>query len=132
VIGRADALMAKSQEALESARADLEAGRLSGASASSRAYYALFHAARAALEAHGIETNGRRHGTIIRRFSLTCVKAGLLDPVHGRNLNKALEIRREGDYDLETPDQESVATAVRNASAFVEAITALIEQVGQP
>jgi uncharacterized protein (UPF0332 family) len=42
------ALLAKARESLASARADLEAGRLNGAS--SRAYYAMFHAARAALE----------------------------------------------------------------------------------
>jgi uncharacterized protein (UPF0332 family) len=44
----ARALLAKARESLASARADLEAGRLNGAS--SRAYYAMFHAARAALE----------------------------------------------------------------------------------
>ena len=76
----ARALLAKARESLESARADLEAGRLNGAS--SRAYYAMFHAARAALEARGIATGEQRHGAVIRRFGLTCVKSGRLERAH--------------------------------------------------
>jgi uncharacterized protein (UPF0332 family) len=100
----ARALLAKARESLASARTDLEAGRLNGAS--SRAYYAMFHAARAALEARGIATSSARHGAVIRRFGLTFVKNGPLDAAHGRNLNKALEIRNEGDYDLGAPDRD--------------------------
>ena len=81
----ARALLAKALECLKSARADFSADRLNGAS--SRAYYAMFHAARAALEARGTTTGGQRHGAVIRNFGLTFVKNGPLDPVHGRNLN---------------------------------------------
>jgi len=122
----ARALLAKARESLESARADLDAGRVNGAS--SRAYYAMFHAARAALEARGAATGGQRHGAVIRRFGLTFVKNGPLGAAHGRNLNKALEIRNEGDYDLEPPDRDDVVTTVGNAAAFVDAVAALIER----
>jgi uncharacterized protein (UPF0332 family) len=121
----ARALLAKARESLESAFADLEAGRLNGAS--SRAYYAMFHAARAGLEARGIATGGQRHGAVIRRFGLTFVKDGPLPTAHGRNINKALEIRNEGDYDVMPPDRDDVATTVRNAAAFVAAVAVLIE-----
>lgn len=77
----AKALMAKARESLASAKADLEAGRLNGAS--SRAYYAMFHAARAALEARGIATGGQRHGTIVSRFGRTFVKQGPVDAALG-------------------------------------------------
>jgi uncharacterized protein (UPF0332 family) len=60
----------------------------------------MFHAARAALEMRGIATGGQRHGTIIGRFGRTFVKDGPLDPALGGALNKTLELRREGDYDL--------------------------------
>lgn len=126
---RPAALMAKARESLESARADLEAGRLNGAS--SRAYYAMFHAARAALELRGIVSGGQRHGTVIRRFGLEFVKNGPLDAAYGRNLNKALELRREGDYDVGAPEEEDVARTVREAAAFVDAIAVLIERAGQ-
>ena len=121
----AAALLAKARESLESARADLEAGRLNGAS--NRAYYAMFHAARAALEARGAATGGQRHGAVIRRFGLAFIKNGPLGGARGRNLNKALEIRNESDYDLEPPDRDDVMATVNNAAAFV-AVAALIEQ----
>ena len=122
----AAALLAKARESPESAHAHLEAGRLNGAS--NRAYYAMFHAARAALEARGAATGGQRHGAVIRRFGLTFIKNGPLGGAHGRNLNKALEIRNEGDYDLEPPDRDDVVATVDNAAAFVDAVAALIEQ----
>jgi uncharacterized protein (UPF0332 family) len=117
----AKALMAKARESLASAKADLEAGGLNGAS--SRAYYAMFHAARAALETRGIVTGGQRHGAIIGRFGRTFVKGGSLDPALGRALNKTLELRREGDYDLASPDADDVRTAVQNAEALLQAIS---------
>jgi uncharacterized protein (UPF0332 family) len=119
----ADALMAKARESLASAKADLDAGRLNGAS--SRAYYAMFHAARAALEMRGITTGGQRHGTVIGRFGRTFVKKGPLDPALGRALNKALELRREGDYDLASPDPDDIRVALQNAEALVDAISEL-------
>ena len=122
----ARALLAKARESLESARADLGAGRLNGAS--NRAYYAMFHAARAALDARGAATGGQRHGAVIRRFGLAFVKGGPLGAAHGRNLNKAFEIRNEGDYDLEPPDRDDVVATVANAAAFVDAVAALIER----
>jgi uncharacterized protein (UPF0332 family) len=114
------ALMRKARESLASAKADLQAGRLNGAS--SRAYYAMFHAARAALEMRGIATGGQRHGTIIGRFGRTFVKNGPLDPALGRALNKTLELRREGDYDLASPDARDVGVALEAAEALVDAI----------
>jgi uncharacterized protein (UPF0332 family) len=115
--------MAKARESLASARADLEAGRLNGAC--SRAYYAMFHAARAALEMRGFATGGQRHGTIIGRFGRTFVKHGPLDPGLGRALNKTLELRREDDYDLASPDPDDVRLALQNAEALVDAISDL-------
>ena len=117
----AKALLAKARESLASAKADLRAGRLNGAS--SRSYYAMFHAARAALEMRGIATGGQRHGAIIGRFGRAFVKDGPLDPALGRALNKTLELRREGDYDLASPDADDVRVALRDAAALVEAIS---------
>jgi uncharacterized protein (UPF0332 family) len=119
----AKALLAKARESLASAKADLEAGRLNGAS--SRACYAMFHAARPALETRGIATGGQRHGTIIGRFGGTFIKQGSLDPALGRALNKALELRREGDYDLASPDPDDVRVALQDAERLVEAISEL-------
>jgi uncharacterized protein (UPF0332 family) len=51
------------------------------------------------------------------------VKGGSLDPALGRALNKTLELRREGDYDLASPDADDVRTAVQNAEALLQAIS---------
>ena len=126
----AKALMAKARESLASAKADLEAGRLNGAS--SRAYYAMFHAARAALEMRGMATGGQRHGTIISRFGRTFVKHGPLDPALGRALNKTLELRKEGDYDLASPDIQDVKAALRDAEGLVDAIGKLCAPDADP
>ena len=45
-----------------------------------------------------------------------------------RNLNKALEIRNEGDFDLEPPDRDDVVATVGNAAAFVDAVAALNDE----
>jgi uncharacterized protein (UPF0332 family) len=111
---------------LASAKADLKAGRLNGAS--SRAYYAMFHAARAALEMRGIATGGQRPGTVIGRFGRAFVKDGPLDPALGRALNKTLELRKEGDYDLASPRADDVRAALRDAETLVEAISELCGQ----
>jgi uncharacterized protein (UPF0332 family) len=83
----------------------------------------MFHAARAALETRGIATGGQRHGAIIGRFGRTFVKDGSLDPALGRALNKTLELRKEGDYDLASPDADDVRAAVQNAEALLQAIS---------
>jgi uncharacterized protein (UPF0332 family) len=85
----------------------------------------MFHAARAALEMHGIATGGQRHGTIIGRFGRAFVKNGPLDPALGRALNKTLELRKEGDYDLASPSADDVPAALESAKALVEAISEL-------
>jgi uncharacterized protein (UPF0332 family) len=76
----------------------------------------------------GIATGGQRHGTVIGRFGRTFVKQGPLDPALGRALNKSLELRREGDYDLASPDPDDVRVALQNAGALVEAIGELFGQ----
>jgi uncharacterized protein (UPF0332 family) len=54
------------------------------------------------------------------------VKHGPLDPALGRALNKALELRREGDYDLASPDAADVRVALQSAEALVDAINGLL------
>lgn len=78
----AKALLAKARESLASAKADLEAGRLNGAS--SRACYPCFTPRGPALETRGIATGGQRHGTIIGRFGRTFIEERSLDPALGR------------------------------------------------
>lgn len=89
------ALLAKAARAAASARVLLERGDLEGAT--NRAYYAAFHAARAALVHVGARPEGvRTHGTVIGLFGKHLVKAGVVDADHGRALNRCHQLRNLG------------------------------------
>ena len=88
-------LLLKAESALASARRDFDAGDLDGAA--NRLYYAMFHAARAALLSAGESAQGK-HGTIIGRFGRRFCKDGPLPAEFGRLLNEAQELRIQGDY----------------------------------
>ncbi len=64
---------------------------------------------------------------IIGSFGRAFVRNGSLDPALGQALNKTLELRREGDYDLASPEPHDVRVALQNAQALVEAISELCE-----
>ena len=92
-------LWAKALNAAASARALLERG--DGSGATSRAYYAMFNAARALLWLRdGIEpSESKKHASTIRKFSEQFVKTGLVPVALGRLLNEAAEARFIADYD---------------------------------
>jgi uncharacterized protein (UPF0332 family) len=94
----------KADAALASAKRDLDASDLDGAA--NRLYYAMFHAARAALLSIGKRAQGR-HGTIIALFGLSFCKDGPLPTDLGRALNEAQELRVEGDYAQDHPMRTS-------------------------
>jgi uncharacterized protein (UPF0332 family) len=79
----------KADAALASAKRDLAAGDYDGAA--NRLYYAMFHAARAALVGIGERAEGK-HATIIGRFGLHFCKNGPLPSELGRALNEAQEL----------------------------------------
>jgi uncharacterized protein (UPF0332 family) len=113
----------KADAALASAKRDLEAGDLDGAA--NRLYYAMFHAARAALLSIGAPAQGR-HGTIIAQFGLHFCKDGPLPIELGRAINEAHELRVEGDYGAGTPDATEVAAYVALAEQFVAAVKGIV------
>jgi uncharacterized protein (UPF0332 family) len=117
----------KAEAALASAKRDFAAGDFDGAA--NRLYYAMFHAARAALLSIGQAAAGK-HGTIIGQFGLHFCKNGPLSAELGRTLNEAQELRSEGDYQAKTPDPAVVADYVAKAEAFVAAVTSLIASKG--
>ena len=62
----------------------------------SRAYYAMFHAATAALLHEGIERHS--HQGIISAFGQTFTKSGRVDPRFHRYLKEVFDLRQESDY----------------------------------
>ena len=117
-------LLEKARRAAESAAVLLEDGDLDGAA--SRAYYAMFHAARAALESEGVQTGGRKHGTILGEFSRQFVKTNRVPREFGRILNVTQELRHEADYEGAALPNTSVHRAVSEAKRFVATIETLL------
>lgn len=62
----------------------------------SRCYYAMFHAATAALLCQGIQR--RSHRGIIAAFGQTFAKPGIVDAKFHRYLRDAFDLRQESDY----------------------------------
>jgi uncharacterized protein len=98
-------LLDKAERALAADRRELAAG--DPEAAANRLYYAMFHAARAALLNVGDPASGR-HGTIIARFGMRFCRDGPLSPELGRAFNKVQEVRTEGDYGEGVPDDADI------------------------
>ena len=107
--------LAKAKAALNSAKRDLAAQDYDGAA--NRLYYAMFHAARAALFSVGASAQGK-HGTIMAQFGLRFCKNGPLPVEFGRALNEAAELRSEGDYGPTSLAASDVAAYVETAERF--------------
>lgn len=122
-------LLRKADTALASARRNLDAGDLDGAA--NRLYYAMFHAARAALVSIGRPAEGR-HGTIIAQFSLNFCKDGPLPTELGRAMNEAQELRVESDYGAATPGASEVAAYIVKAVQFVTAVNDIVSGAVSP
>ena len=78
------------------AEADLLLAASHPAAAISRAYYAMFHGATAALLHNGIERHS--HQGIISAFGQTFAKSGRVDPRFHRYLKEVFDLRQESDY----------------------------------
>ncbi len=117
----------KAQRAVASAKLLLEAGDYEGAC--SRAYYAMFDGAKAALAAIGAPQEAqtaRTHGGLIAAFSLHLVKSGMLQVEIGRAFNQMQEIRLVSDYSGDPIEQEQAVWALAQATLMLEKVQILI------
>lgn len=109
---------------LAAARRDL--GANDPRAAVSRAYYAVFHAAQAALHSEGAAA--RTHAGTGTSFSETFVKSGRLSRDLSKTLSALMRLRQSADYevghDVSIPD---AADATARAGAFIEAIRAFLD-----
>jgi uncharacterized protein (UPF0332 family) len=106
----------RAQQALRSAEL-LRRGRLY-ADAVARSYYALFHAAKAALHIHDVAA--QTHSAVQRMFSLHLIKPGAIEPEWSKPLGESMEDRLAADYDAELSFSPSQAReACKEARAFV-------------
>ena len=107
------------EEELNGAELLLEAGfaRVSLA----RAYFAVFHAARARLYASGFEP--RTHGGVHHLFNLHFVKTARFGPGASRLLARLQKYREEADYSHAfVVDADGAREELEAARAFVETV----------
>ena len=110
----------------ELAAARLLAGKGFEAQAVSRAYFAAFFAAEAALLALG-ETRSK-HSGIVSAFVYLLVRSGQVDREIGRLLRSLFERRNQADYSpVDVPAEEADA-AIRDAERVVNAVQTWLAQ----
>lgn len=114
------AYIGKAERALSAARLLLKSEDTEGAC--SRAYYAMFDAARASLIATGHLYEGmniKTHAGVIAAFGQALVQTGKVDPAFGRAFNRLQDVRVRADYMAGSPSAEEAAWAVTQAEAFL-------------
>lgn len=115
----------KACEAASEARILLAAEKCDGVA--SRADYAMYDAARAALETVDSElAKAKTHATIISRFGSHVVVPHQLDPAIGRILNGAEDLRIAADYDRHSIAPEDAAEIIDRMEQFLTAVASFL------
>lgn len=87
----------------------------------SRAYYTILHAAKAALQMHGVEAHS--HRAVQRLFSLHLVKTGEIEKIFSKLIMLGQEDRNIGDYEVDFKiDKDRAKLRVDEAERFVQRI----------
>ncbi|MBI3538289.1 MAG: HEPN domain-containing protein [Chloroflexi bacterium] len=95
--------------------------------AASRAYYAAFYAATAALLSENVDMT--KHSGVIASVHQRFVKTKKLNEEHGKNLNWLFELRNVGDYGATAHVSQSDAErAIQVAESFLNAIKPVIKR----
>jgi uncharacterized protein (UPF0332 family) len=99
-----------------------------------RTYYVMFEAASAMLSAAGMELD--THYGVKIKFGELFVKTGRVEPSFGRYLSRALDLREDADYGLDSRAEvprEVAEEELQKASEFLEmAENFLKEATGGP
>lgn len=91
----------------------------------SRAYYAILHAAKAALCLRGV--NAESHAAVKRLFGLHLIQTGLIEAWWGSFAGESLDLRLTADYDVESAFSEAEAREdYDRARTFLVRIRALL------
>ena len=94
----------------------------------SRAYYAVLHAAKAALYSVGVESD--THKGVRSMFGLHLVKTGKIEKEFSKILTAEKEDREIGDYNVTIEiGEERAEERVKEAEKFVERIKRFLKHV---
>ena len=121
--GVVSAYLEKADEKLAAARDLLAGGHFQDAV--SRAYYAAYHAARAALLVEG--ERPRTHQGVVSLFGLHLVRSGRVDERLGRLLATLKDDREASDYEaVSWIDREAAQSSVAAGEEIVRAVRRLL------
>ncbi|HMQ52301.1 MAG TPA: HEPN domain-containing protein [Anaerolineae bacterium] len=122
-------LMVRAEENLAASRL-LNSSSLTSI-AISRAYYAMFYAAKAALISENIEA--RSHSGVINQFSVNFVKTKKVESRYGRMLRTVFQRRQGSDYDMSLNfSRNEIEDSIADAEQFVAAIRKLLSESYDP
>ena len=120
-------LLAFAEKDLENARLLLDNG--SYRACISRAYYAMYYAAQALLDAKKIAS--RTHRGMIRQFGQHFVKSGDFPANMSKKLSEIYDLRQLSDYETDNVvDQEQASDALATSADFVEQVREYLERNG--
>ena len=95
----------------------------------SRSYYAVMHAAKAALLAH--DTIAESHAAVRRLFGSVLVLPGRIEKKWASVLSREQDERIVADYESQVPwGEETASQLVEDAQAFVQRIRDYLESIG--
>ncbi len=120
---------AKARENLAAAECEFGQGRHNACA--NRAYYAMFHAAVAALLAFGVQPPGARldHGWVQAAFNERLIKRRKVYPASlAPELLKVMAVRDTADYRDEMISRKVANRVLRRARNFVETISEKLEE----
>ena len=114
------------EECLEEAKLLLSSEYYRGAA--SRAYYAMFHAAKAMLLAKNISP--KRHVGVLRMLGVEFVNKGYLEETYAEAYKLAFDIRMDADYEGGLKlSKEMAEQVVHDAEEFLKKARIVIEQI---
>ncbi len=122
----ADLHIKKAEKKLKSARHSFEGEFYEDAI--SRAYYAMYHAAKAILGSK--EIYPRTHAGVISMFGLHLVNTGFVEDLYGRAIARAEESREDADYDIYfEPTRDEAEEVIKDAGEFLERIEKALREM---
>jgi uncharacterized protein (UPF0332 family) len=120
-------LVKRAKSALKTAETDCHEQDYNAAV--SRAYYAMFYMAEAALHANNLDFTS--HRSVISAFGKHFVRTKIFPTALGRQINDAFELRLKGDYAYEQwVSQNEAEEAIAWAKEFVDVVTAYLSEHG--
>jgi len=124
-----DAEMSRARQSLQAAELLCDNGLFSDSL--SRSYYAILHAARAALLTQGVRVSS--HEAVKRLFGMHLVKPGLLSAELAVSIRREQDDRFLADYDVTfEPGTEQTEERVKEARRFLQSIESFVQNNERP